>query len=265
LKCRYCCSLFIAEGFDALPARPELLSTARGLIVHLISTAEGVISAVRHLDEIRALPSVHLLEMPLAVGDVLVKTVDIRTDAGYVILMHDDEEVLRADYERIVELQDTMFEVLPTEAGRGERHTMERAAADVCSDEDALAASSTPAPSVHHAAAAVQALPAEVERTAHPMIGAEGYALALSPPIEERAAAYNEGALYYPTPLSSVPGVRQAAVVSNVARGIRAVTRSALVGKLTAALIRVAFLLGFEYGFGVLFVALVPFFADFVV
>jgi hypothetical protein len=257
----YRLNIYLTEGFGALPARPELLSTARGRIVHLISTTEGVISAARHLDEIRALPSVHLLEVPLAVGDVLVKTVDIRTDAGYVILMHDDEEVLRADYERIVELQDTIFEVLPTEASRGERHAMERAAVDICSDEETAAVRSTAAPSVNSPAAAVPAQPAEVEP--HRMIGEEGYAPAFPPLAEERGAAYGGGTLYFPTPVRAAErGTRQAAVVSNVVRGIRAVARSVLIRKLSAAFLRVAALCGLEYGLGVLFVVLVPFFAD---
>lgn len=81
------------------------------MIVHLVSRQEGVITAVNHLDTIRALPSVLHVEVPLNVGDVLVRTVDIRTDAGYVLLAHDDEDVLSADYKRVLELQDSLFEV----------------------------------------------------------------------------------------------------------------------------------------------------------
>jgi hypothetical protein len=223
-----------------------------------------VISAVRHLDEIRALPSVHLLEVPLAVGDVLVKTVDIRTDAGYVILMHDDEEVLRSDYERILELQDTIFEVLPTDAGRGERHAAERADGAPGGADTGVTMPSGLA-RIGDTMPVVPESSAEEQRPAHPVLGAEGYAPVHDPFLQERAADHGEGPLYFPPPVRTVPGARQAAVVSNVARGVRAVTRSALVGKLTSAMLRVASVLGLEYGLGLLFVVLVPFFADFVV
>lgn len=99
------------DAFDALPARPAPLSSSYGMIVHLISRQEGIIKSIRHLDEITSLPSVHVVEIPSAEGDVLVKTVDIRTDAGYVLLMHEDPAVLQADYERILQLQDSLFEV----------------------------------------------------------------------------------------------------------------------------------------------------------
>lgn len=98
-------------AFDALPTRPAPLSSNYGMIVHLISRQEGIIKSLRHLDEINSLPSVHVVEIPSAEGDVLVKTVDIRTDAGYVLLMHENPTVLQADYERILQLQDTLFEV----------------------------------------------------------------------------------------------------------------------------------------------------------
>jgi len=56
------------------------------------------------------------LEMKLEEGEVLVKTVDIRTDSGYVLLVHEDPEVLERDYRRILELQRTMFDVEGEEA-----------------------------------------------------------------------------------------------------------------------------------------------------
>lgn len=47
----------------------------------------------------------------ICTGDEVVKTVDIRTDCGYVLLQHDDEDVVRADYNRIITLQKTMLEI----------------------------------------------------------------------------------------------------------------------------------------------------------
>lgn len=49
--------------------------------------------------------------MEFSPGDRLVQTVDIRTDCGYVLLVHKDPAVVAADFERIVALQKTMFSV----------------------------------------------------------------------------------------------------------------------------------------------------------
>jgi hypothetical protein len=54
---------------------------------------------------------VKLLHLESSVGDELVKTVDIRTDCGYVLLVHDDPDVIARDYDHIVSLQSTMFEI----------------------------------------------------------------------------------------------------------------------------------------------------------
>ena len=39
------------------------------------------------------------------------KTIDIRSDAGWVRLVHDNKEVVERDYRRVVELMPTMYEV----------------------------------------------------------------------------------------------------------------------------------------------------------
>ena len=51
------------------------------------------------------------LYLEAAVGDTIAKTVDIRTDSGYVLLQHDDDAVVQRDFDRIVELQHTIYEV----------------------------------------------------------------------------------------------------------------------------------------------------------
>jgi len=81
------------------------------MIVHLVSYSEGVIREVRHLDLIRSLPSLVLLDMSLDVGDRVSKTVDIRTDSGYVLLCNDNNAQLQSDFEYIIQLQKTMFDV----------------------------------------------------------------------------------------------------------------------------------------------------------
>jgi hypothetical protein len=56
-----------------------------------------------------------LLDMPLDVGDKVCKTVNIRTDSGYVLLCHDNDAQLQSDFEYIIKLQPTMFDVEPEE------------------------------------------------------------------------------------------------------------------------------------------------------
>jgi len=101
---------FDPESFRTLPRRPDRL-LKHGMIVHLVSYSEGVIREVRHLDLIRSLPSLVLLDMPLDVGDRVSKTVDIRTDSGYVLLCNDNNAQLQSDFEYIIQLQKTMFDV----------------------------------------------------------------------------------------------------------------------------------------------------------
>lgn len=82
-----------------------------GRIVHLVSFQEGTIREVRHQETIKALESVQYLHLPFTEGDTLVRTVDIRTDCGYVVQVHPDPEVVARDYETILQLQETLFDV----------------------------------------------------------------------------------------------------------------------------------------------------------
>ena len=79
--------------------------------MHLVSNKKGTVSKVSHEDEINSMESVRLLAIEPKVGEPIVETVNIRTDSGYVLLENIDPEVLQRDYERIIELQETMFEV----------------------------------------------------------------------------------------------------------------------------------------------------------
>ena len=82
-----------------------------GRIIHLISGVAGEVRDIRHLEEIRAMPSVRGLTIDVEVGGTVERTVDIRTDAGYVVLQHGDPGVVQRDFDRIVALQETMFDV----------------------------------------------------------------------------------------------------------------------------------------------------------
>jgi biotin carboxylase len=102
---------FFAPGaFDMLPDRPDRLMS-HGLILHLINSRQGTVRAVRHEEEIRALPSVIGLHLEAGVGEQIARTVDIRTDSGYALLVHDDDAVVQTDFDRIVQLQSTIFDV----------------------------------------------------------------------------------------------------------------------------------------------------------
>ena len=70
-----------------------------------------------------------LLDMALDVGDRVCKTVNIRTDSGYVLLCHDNDAQLQSDFEYIIKLQPTMFDVEPEEEERAHPPTAVEAAA----------------------------------------------------------------------------------------------------------------------------------------
>ena len=55
--------------------------------------------------EIEALPSVVAASIHYEEGEEAALTVDIRTDSGYVLLSHPDQNVVEEDYRRILELQ----------------------------------------------------------------------------------------------------------------------------------------------------------------
>ena len=58
--------------------------------------------------------------MTYSEGDMLVLTKDIRTDAGYVLLMNGDPEVLQSDYQQVVDWQRTMFQVVEDSDSHGD-------------------------------------------------------------------------------------------------------------------------------------------------
>jgi hypothetical protein len=81
------------------------------MIVHLISVVEGTVSRVNHIGAIKSLRSFVAIELSYEVGEEIVKTRDIRTDSGYVLLHSDSDEQLQADYNKVCELQYTMFDI----------------------------------------------------------------------------------------------------------------------------------------------------------
>lgn len=100
------------DAFDKYPDLPTL--QAHGCMVHLVNYARGPLLQVNHLLDLSALPSVLEFEVyedfqtPLS---RLQPTIDIRTDAGWVQLVHEDPEALQRDYEQIVAWMPDMFSV----------------------------------------------------------------------------------------------------------------------------------------------------------
>lgn len=76
-----------------------------------MSNKKGKVSKINHIQEINEMKSVRFLEVEAKVGDQVVETVNIRTDSGYVLLENIDSDALVVDYNRILVLQETMFEV----------------------------------------------------------------------------------------------------------------------------------------------------------
>ncbi len=99
--------------WDELPQLPT--TRAFAAVVHLVCFDEGTLVAINHdvLEEIHNLPSVVAMEVydSFEVGTYIEKTVDIRSDSGWVHIIHEDEEQFQSDYDRIVELMPQMFVV----------------------------------------------------------------------------------------------------------------------------------------------------------
>lgn len=99
------------ERVAALPAVAELRRDGR--IVHLVCYQEGEVVDINHLEEIAAMESVRRVKVheEFHPGETISPTIDIRTDAGFVMMAHEDPGVVDADYERILELQKSLFRV----------------------------------------------------------------------------------------------------------------------------------------------------------
>lgn len=88
-------------------------------MVHLVCFGSGRVTGHRHLSAIEALESAREVEVYAAfdVGETVAPTVDIRTDAGYALLVHEDPEVVERDYQAITALQPEIVQVERTTTG----------------------------------------------------------------------------------------------------------------------------------------------------
>lgn len=101
--------------WDLLPDYPSILMNAA--MVHLVNDKKGILKRLNEnaLYEIQSMQSVMDLQVYpdfLEPGiSAIEPTVDIKTDAGWIQMLHPDREIFQRDYERIMELMPTIFEV----------------------------------------------------------------------------------------------------------------------------------------------------------
>jgi len=97
--------------WDALPIYPTRRNY--GAVVHLVCYQKGTVQKVHHLQEIENMPSVVAMEVYEAFteGHDVSPTIDIRTDAGWVHLVHHDHDQFQRDYLRILQCMRDMFQV----------------------------------------------------------------------------------------------------------------------------------------------------------
>jgi len=102
----------VALDWKLLPDRP--VTRAHGAMVHLVNHLEGELIGVNDeaLREIQNMDSTLDLEVYhsfLQLGNRIEPTVDIKTDAGWIQMIHDDAESFVKNYYRIVSLMPTLF------------------------------------------------------------------------------------------------------------------------------------------------------------
>ena len=98
--------------FASVPTRPIL--QRHGIIVNLACFVEGQVSQIYHLEEIQNLESYVSMELfpGFEVGNTVRRTKDIRSDCGWVHLVHEREDCMMRDYQIVRNRMLTMFEVV---------------------------------------------------------------------------------------------------------------------------------------------------------
>ena len=72
---------------------------------------------VNHLEELDGMRSVVDMSIDRTPGEEIGLTVDHRSHPGYLLLAHEDEQVVEEEYNHIVNnIQDSLFEVVPSKA-----------------------------------------------------------------------------------------------------------------------------------------------------
>ena len=101
--------------WNLIPDFPSKLMSAA--MVHLVNDKKGTLKRLNEdaLYEIQSMQSVFDLQVYpdfLEPGiSVIEPTIDIKSDAGWIQMIHPNQEVFQRDYDRIMELMPTIFEV----------------------------------------------------------------------------------------------------------------------------------------------------------
>ena len=107
-------------SWDDVPMLPA--TRAHGAIVHLVSHVEGRITDINfdvfaEMEGLSSVVDMHVYPKFMEIGNEIERTVDIRTDSGWIHLLNSDVDEFEADYGRILDLQRRMFDV---EEGEGD-------------------------------------------------------------------------------------------------------------------------------------------------
>ncbi|MGK3741167.1 MAG: hypothetical protein ACI90V_008017 [Bacillariaceae sp.] len=102
-------------NWDLIPNYPSIRMNCA--MVHLVNNKKGILKRVNEqaLYEIQAMDSVWDLEVYRDFLDpgisYIEPTVDIKSDAGWIQMLHPNKEIFDRDYQRIIELMPALFEV----------------------------------------------------------------------------------------------------------------------------------------------------------
>ncbi|KAF1323583.1 Argininosuccinate lyase 2, partial [Globisporangium splendens] len=97
-------SYFDEDAFNALPERPTTLK-AYGCEAMLVSYQRGVLEGYPGMKEIEAMSSYVSQSLHVHENDELTITIDMFTTPGSVLMVNDDPEQLKRDYDRVRELE----------------------------------------------------------------------------------------------------------------------------------------------------------------
>jgi biotin carboxylase len=97
--------------FANVPSRPTL--ERQGVIINLACFVEGLVCKIHHLEEIQGLESYVTMELfpGFEVGSTVRRTKDIRSDCGWVHLVHESDDCMMRDYAIVRSRMPTMFQV----------------------------------------------------------------------------------------------------------------------------------------------------------
>lgn len=97
-------SYFDEQAFDALPERPTSLK-AYGCEAMLVSYQYGILEDYPGMKEIEAMPSFVSQSLHVHAHDELQVTIDMFTTPGSVLMVNEDPDELKRDYDRVRELE----------------------------------------------------------------------------------------------------------------------------------------------------------------